>query len=188
MRRIFFLLVLYLLSFCRQYLYGQNPDKNISKKDYYDFFNSFINPDSVHEFNLESRPGYKHIINDTLFIFKDTSLFSSADIEFIKFQIPAGMSFKWTANNIVGSNIISSKKISRYFKNDVDAGWTKFNNKYKNGFTTYSIALFSLDKKTCVVYTARHCGGLCGFGGLSVYKKVNGKWIMLKGIGMVWVS
>jgi hypothetical protein len=137
---------------------------------------------------LESRPDYQHIFNDTLSIFADKELFSSADIEFIKLQITAGMHFKWTANNILGSNVISSKEISRYFKKGVDSGWAKFNSKYKNGFTSYSIPLFSLDKKTCIVYMARHCGSLCGHGALSVYKKVNGKWIWLRGIGMVWVS
>src|SRR5450755_129659 len=64
----------------------------------------------------------------------------------------------------------------------------KYNKEYKNGFATFSVPLFSLDRKICVVYKAGHCGGLCGHGGKSVCKKVNGKWTFLKSIGVIWIS
>jgi hypothetical protein len=171
-----------------QNIYGQSSHKNISSKDYYDFFNSLVNSDSVHQFNLESKPDFSYILKDTASIFSDTTLLSSADVQFIKYQIIAGQHFKWKSNKILGSKVISSKKISKLFKNDVDEGWTKFNKKYKNGFATFSVPLFTVDKHTCIVYKAGHCGGLCGHGGTSVYKKINGKWTFIQSIGMIWIS
>ena len=189
MKSIYFKLFIVLFQFIyAQTIFGQTLDKRISPNDYYEFFNSFIKGDSIHTFNLESNPELNEILRDTLSIFNDTALFSVTDIQFIKAQLKTGQKFKWKSNGILGSNVISSKKIARIFKSGVDEGWAEFNSKYTNGFATYSVPLFSSDKTICIVYKAKRCGGLCGHGGTSVYKKVNGKWTFLKSIGMIWVS
>jgi hypothetical protein len=189
MRRFIFKLLIVLLPFLfGQNIFGQSSSPSITSNDYYNFFNSLINPDSVKTFNLESRPDFSYILNDTTSIFGDTSLFSSADIQFIKQQIMVGQNFHWKSNKILGAIVINSKKIKKLFKSSVDGGWTEFNKRYKNGFATFSVPLFTVDKNTCIVYRAGHCGGLCGRGGTSVYKKINGKWTFVRGIGMVWVS
>jgi hypothetical protein len=166
----------------------QSQYEKISSQDYYNFFNSLADPDSVHEFNLENKADLTYILEDTTLIFSDTSLFSKADIQFIKYQIQEAQSFRWESNRIAGSTVISSKKISKIFKKDIDEGWKKFNRIYGKGFSTFSVPLFTVDRNTCIVYKAGHCGGLCGHGGTSVYKKINGKWTYVKPIGMVWVS
>jgi hypothetical protein len=189
MRHYFSKLFIVFLSFIiGQSVYGQSSPKNISPKNYYDFFNSFVNPDSTHQFNLESKPDFSYILKDSATIFSDSTLFTSADIEFIKYQIKKGQHFKWKSNKIFGSRVISSKKLAKMFKNDVDEGWAKFNKKYKNGFATFSVPLFTIDRNTCIVYKAKRCGGLCGHGGISIYKKIKGKWTFLQSAGMIWIS
>ena len=76
----------------------------------------------------------------------------------------------------------------RLFKNGVDEGWVEFHKMYGSGFSTFSVPLFTVDKNTCIVYKAGHCGGLCGHGGTNVYKRVNGKWTFIQSIGMIWIS
>jgi len=76
----------------------------------------------------------------------------------------------------------------RLFKNGVDEGWVEFNKMYGSGLSTFSVPLFTVDKNTCIVYKAGHCGGSCGHGGTSVYKKINGKWTFVQSIGMIWIS
>ena len=51
--------------------YSQQAGNNISSKDYYDFLNSLVNPDSIHHFNLESNPDFNHILHDTAMFFND---------------------------------------------------------------------------------------------------------------------
>ncbi len=188
-RYIFRIFVIMFLMLEAQMSYGQNKIASVSSQEYYDFFNSFINPDSIHNFNLENKPDFTHILNDTTSIFSDSSLFTAANIDFIRIQISTSIKFKWKSGKILGSKVISSKEIASFFKTSAqDEGWRKFNRKYKNGFSTFSIPLFSLNKKTCIVYEASHCGGLCGYGGIGVYKKINDKWTYLKKVGMVWIS
>jgi hypothetical protein len=189
MRSFYFKLFIVFLPFVYgQSSYGQISDKGISSIDYYEFFNSFIQVDSIHTFNLASNPDFDHILKDTSSIFNDTALLSNADIQFIKVQIKDGKVFQWKSNGILGSNVISSKTIARIFKSGAGEGWIKFNRKYKNGFATFSVPIFSLDKNICIVYKAWHCDSLCGHGGTSIYKKINGKWTFLKSIGMIWIS
>lgn len=189
MRWYFLRLLIILLPFAlKQNIYGQTFSKDISVKEYYDFFNSFVNTDSVQQFNLESDPDFSNILKDTAEIFSDTTLFSPADIDFLKYQLKHRQIFKWQSDKIAGARIISSKKIKKFFKHGIDKGWIAFNKKYKNGFATFSIPLFTVDKNICIVYKSGRCGGLCGHGGTNVYKKVNGKWTFIQSIGNVWIS
>lgn len=182
------LLVVLLLFLFEQKSYAQQTENNISSKDYYNFFNSLVNPDSIHHFNLESKPDFSYILRDTAIFFTDTTLFTPADIQFIKSQMTVAQDFRWESNKILGARVISSKKIEKIFKKDTGDGWTEFKKKYKNGFATFSIPLFTVDKNTCIIYRAEHCGGLCGHGSTSVYKKINGKWIFIQSIGTTWIS
>ena len=189
MRNCLFKLAIALLPLVYlQNSYGQMAEKAISSHEYYQFFNSFIQPDSIRHFNLASKPDFDRLLRDSSDIFNDTALFSTADIRFIKAQIQTGQHFQWKSNGILGSQVISSNKLARMFKNGPEEGWTKFNRQYKNGFATFSVPLFSLDRTICIVYKAGHCGDLCGHGGMSVYRKVNGRWTYLKSIGMIWIS
>ncbi|MEI9943482.1 MAG: hypothetical protein WDN26_04610 [Chitinophagaceae bacterium] len=169
------------------YLLGQS-NKKVSNKNYYEFINEIVVSDSVMQFNLASEPDFKHILDDTSFIFRDTTFFSSGDAQFMRQQLTQGKHFKWKSNRITGAHVISSKKIRKYFKNDIWDGWKIFNKKHRRGFTKFSIPLFTLDRETCIIYKGRHCGSLCGGGGIYLYKKVEGKWEYVTTIGTIWMS
>lgn len=49
------------------------------------------------------------------------------------------------------------------------------------------LPLFSIDKQTAVVDISMGCGALCGKGGRYLYRKVNGKWILVKTLDE-WIS
>jgi hypothetical protein len=182
------LLILLLLNVGRQTTFGQPLEKIISSKDYYTFFNSLINLDSVKEFNLASNPDLRQIIQDTGVIFRDSSLFTSSDVQFMKLQIQEKRNFRWESNKILGAHVIRSKKLQKLFKKGPEKGWKEFNKRYKGGFATFSFPLFSIDKKSCIVYRSGHCGGLCGHGGTSLYKKIDGKWTFVTLVGTIWIS
>jgi hypothetical protein len=174
-------------------LYGrpicaQTNQYSVFQREYYTFFNSFIYADSVKMFNLSDTPDFSYIFEDTTAIFDDTAIFTKQDIHFIKLQIAKDVKLNWRHNKIIGANIISGKRISSMFGNNIDIGWAIFNKQYRGWFATFSVPLFSLNRNICIVYKAWHCGGLCGNGNTTVYKKVNGKWILLKLYGVIWVS
>lgn len=166
---------------------GQSANK-VSNQDYYEFLNSIVVSDTVIHFNLANEPDFRHILDDTLYILLDTTYFSPSDAQFMRQQLTKGKHFKWKSNKITGAKIVSSKRIRKYFKNGIDKGWTIFNKKYDGGFTRFSIPLFTLDRNTCIIYKSSHCGSLCGGGGISLYKKVDGKWKYITTIGTIWIS
>lgn len=184
----YILLSIILLFPHKQLIFAQGNPPKVSIKEYYNFFNSFINPDSIESFNLSSKPDFEYIYEDTSDIFRDTNIFSSLDVQFIKSQILNAVGFEWENHKILASNVINAKEISKIFADGTYLGWSEFNKKYKNGFSTFSVPLFSVDGKLCIVYTARHCGHLCGEGSTNIYKKVRGKWVWLKAVGTRWVS
>jgi hypothetical protein len=169
------------------YLLGQSTNK-VSNQDYYEFLNSIIASDTIVRFNLANEPDFKHILDDTLYIFRDTTYFSPSDAQFMRQQLAKAKHFKWRSNRITGAQIISGKRIRKYFKNGIGEGWTIFKKKYKGGFTKFSVPLFTLDRNTCIIYKSSHCGSLCGGGGISLYKKVDGKWKYITTIGTIWIS
>lgn len=188
MHNLFKHLVLLTLFLPTQNICGQSSYSGISSKDYYNFFNSIDQPDSIRQFYLESSADISHILKDTAMIFSDTSLFSPTDIEFIRTQLTERKNFTWERNKIKGAKVISTAKISKILNKGPVKGWATFNKKYGTGFETFSFPLFTADKNTCIVYQAILCGNLCGHGATNVYKKINGRWRFIQTTGSVWVS
>ena len=165
--------------------YAQKTAAKISPKEYYAFFNSKINRDSIHAFYLESRPDFSFITNDTAF-FSDSTLFSRADVAFIKKQIEIGKKFRWQSGKILGATVISSKRIDNMMRHE--DGWERYHKSYKNGFVSLSVPLFTPDRNICIVYRAGRAGGLAGSGSTGIYRKVGGKWTFVGFLGAFWVS
>ncbi len=71
-------------------------------------------------------------------------------------------------------------------------GWQAFYNRYPNsgGWIELSAVGFNADKTVAVVYTAHHCGMLCGSGEFKVLEKKEGKWQPLtwQGSRCSWAS
>ena len=93
-----------------------------------------------------------------------------------------------------GKRLFSDKKIRRFFwfvnrkdRGNLDRRWDKFHKKYGKGFYRISRPIFSKDKSVIIISEGFYCGGLCGSGGIYIYKKINGKWEMEE-MYSLWVS
>lgn len=171
------------LSFFSVISFGQNAP--VDKSEYYAFFNSFINKDSVKKFNLESEPLYNAILGDTALIFKD-SIFTAEDIAFINEQLVAAENFTWS-DKIAGVKILKTKKLKRYFMHRIRNGWKIYFRRHKEGFFAYSVPYFSIDRTKCIVAKSEHQSYSHDSGGVFVYEKKDNKWIVKKAY-IQWIS
>ena len=158
-------------------LSAQSSAKHISKKEYYDLYNSIYRGDTE-EVLLSDFPATKNILKDTSEIFSDT-FFSSKDKIFMLAQLNNAKHFRWKNGEINHKKILNHRKISRVFRKGVN-GWGKFYSMYGEGFARYSIPIFSFNRCFCIVYTSYHCGGLCGGGGTCLYQKIGNEWVYIK--------
>jgi hypothetical protein len=128
--------------------------------------------------------------NNYLELDKMDSLFTKNDAEFIKKQLKGIDKFKLKQKLMLDKIIIPSDTLSKFQNNKINSlgFWENYRQKYGNkGFHTISLPLFSLDKKTVIITIGFHCGGLCGGGATEIYKKINGKWTLIKTLNN-WVS
>jgi hypothetical protein len=145
----------------------------------YKFINRVIVNDSV-KFNLEAVPNIWEINYYKESIFDDT-IFTQDDINFIKFQIKEAERIIWSEDKIINAVVIDEEKLNKIFRNE-NKGWKKFNRKFGNCLTTYSIPIFSLDYDYCIFYEWVQCHYLMGYGSLSIYRKESDNWIFVKTI------
>ena len=118
---------------------------------------------------------------------KDTIL-KLTDIDFILKQLKQKESLTWSNTFIDSTIFIKSDNIDSIFHTyKVDSGWKVFYKNFGGDFYRMSFPYFSEDKQTCIIYVGHHCGGLCGEGGLRIYRRRNNNWTLIKVIGR-WVS
>ena len=88
---------------------------------------------------------------------------------------------------------IPRKKIERKYlddlidKVDLETYWIEIY-KIGGGYYSLELPLFSIDKKTAFFRYSYSCGSLCANSGTYIYKKINGKWEWIGGIGLEIVS
>ena len=82
----------------------------------------------------------------------------------------------WTAGSFPGARLISQDTVQSIFR-DTARGWNYFYKVYGPAFYTFSRPVFLRGDSLCVFYSATHCGGLCGSGELSLYRKEGGRWV-----------
>jgi hypothetical protein len=161
----------------------------VAETEYYSFLNDFFQPgDDKGNYLLADLNAIKHVLTNTASLFWDNS-FTRDDIAFMRRQIAYALRYKWEKNRIEHATIIADKDIKSLFgpehKGD---GWLAFYNNYKmNGYKTFSVPLFSLDRQTCIFYYTYNCGWLCGNGRLCIYRKKENKWVLQRNIS-TWVS
>lgn len=95
---------------------------------------------------------------------------SDKDIQFIAEQVDNTPAAVWTNVVFDSARIVSEADIKRFQKN---TGSTPVHYKF-------SLPYFSKDKKYCILYYDYYCGDLCAEQSLRLYKKENGKWIVIK--------
>lgn len=96
--------------------------------------------------------------------------------------------FKFEAGKLKNTELIRSEWVDSIFKTHHLDAWNylRKKTKVKQGFIVLSIPVF-LDDDRAVFYYSNHCGGLCGSGTLSLFKKVNGVWTEVRML-FEWVS
>ena len=118
---------------------------------------------------------------------KDT-LLAQTDVDFIIKQVTQRKNTKWSNTVIDSAVLIRAEDIDSIFQSfKVDSGWKIFRKTYGGDFYRMSFPYFSQDKQTCIIYIGHYCGGLCGEGGLKIFRRQNNTWRLIRTIGR-WVS
>lgn len=175
------------------YAQQKTADTVITDNDIYGFFNATenpfpvvrmgkaCNPDSAKEGNLYSQAEYNSLLDDTTEIFKDTTLFTHADRAFINRQMKRNKNFVWKDGEIKGVKVIDAHKIQHLFDSlPPEDAWNTYYSIYQVGFNKFSVPLFSLNKKLCIVYRGYSCGAVYALGNTNVFENRNGRWIIIK--------
>jgi hypothetical protein len=115
----------------------------------------------------------------------DVGTYTKEELSFIKGQKFPSLA-KWTKESLGNIRLMSSDTINAIFK-DHSKWWTYFNKHVGPSFNTYSIPIFLRNDTYCLFYSDHQCGGLCGEGNLTLYKKQNDKWTVVKSY-CDWIS
>lgn len=168
------------------------PKQIVGDRTIYDFLNSIIKDGSPHFkycddiMDREFLP-YFLTKSGSLEIMKLDSIFTKRDIDFIFKQAGYSSYFKFD-QKYISKNIIELDTLKSFTENlDVKHEyWNSIHDQYGT-ICFVKMPLFSFDKQTAILETGSSCGGLCGEGGMYIYKKVNDKWILIKVLSE-WVS
>lgn len=118
---------------------------------------------------------------DSIFAMKDSSYYKNQDRNLIHFNLQKSR-IKNKLDFVTTDEILNlSIKYERNF-------WKQFRKKYGDKcIQTFSVPFFNKNKTVCIVQNSMSCGPLYGGGSTSIYKKVNGKWVVLRTFDQ-WVS
>ena len=118
---------------------------------------------------------------DSIFAMKDSSYYKNQDRNLINFHLQKSR-IKNKLDFVTTDEILNlSIKYERNF-------WKQFREKYGDKcIQTFSVPFFNKNKTVCIVQNSMSCGPLYGGGSTSIYKKVNGKWVVLRTFDQ-WVS
>jgi len=118
---------------------------------------------------------------DSIFAMKDSSYYKNQDRNLINFHLQKSR-IKNKLDFVTTDEILNlSIKYKRNF-------WKQFRKKYGDTcIQTFSVPFFNKNKTVCIVQNSMSCGRLYGGGSTSTYKKVNGKWVVLRTFDQ-WVS
>ncbi|MBW7675149.1 hypothetical protein [Chryseobacterium chendengshani] len=119
---------------------------------------------------------------------KYDSIFSQKDSVFYKNQERNVLNFKFDKSRINSDlKYINGQELHQLGNKKSDF-WTEFDKKYGDKcIRRFSVPFFNKDKTMCIIENSSSCGFLNAFGSTSIYKKVNGKWIIVKTFDE-WVS
>jgi hypothetical protein len=116
---------------------------------------------------------------DSIFMQKDSAYYKQEEKILFKFNRNK------IKENLLYTNDEELYKIGQVKPQDF---WTEFDRKYKNKcIRTYSVPFFNKSRTICIVQYSMSCGPLYGGGQTSLYKKINGKWKIIKSFDS-WIS
>lgn len=118
---------------------------------------------------------------DYFFAIKDSFYYKNQDRYLVNFNLQKSR-IKKKLDFVTTDEILN---LSIKYKRDF---WKQFRKKYGDKcIQTFSVPFFNKNKTVCLVQNSMSCGSLYGGGSTSIYKKVNGKWVVLKTYD-IWVS
>lgn len=115
----------------------------------------------------------------------DSTTYTNDELIFIKSRINPSLA-KWTKELFPNIKIVSSDTIDSIFK-DNSKWWEYYYEHIGRSFNSFSFPIFLRNDTYCLFYSDHHCGGLCGGGRLTLYKKENNKWTEVKSY-CNWIS
>lgn len=144
-------------------------------------YNSTLNPVNINVKPDEIRPLGFDLKYDSIFSLKDSGYYKNQQIEVLNFKFD---------KNRIKSNVkyITGQELQDFQQIKNSNFWTEFDKKYgQKCIRRFSVPFFNKDKTICIVENSSSCGFLSAVGSTSIYKKVNGKWVILKTFDQ-WVS
>lgn len=120
---------------------------------------------------------------------KYDSIFMEKDSTFYKLQEKINFNFKLDQKMIkTDLTYVTSKELSAMIMVDRRDFWNRFNKKFKNKcLRVYSVPFFNKEKTLCVVQNSTSCGILAADGFTAIYKKIKGKWTVIRSYDH-WIS
>jgi len=137
-------------------------------------------------FILEDEPSSLDYFDCLQDVIHDTITYSENEIRLIKQQSKHPHIKVWTNSLIPNIKIASADTIRNIFKDDTK-GWQYFYTHIGRGVSGFSSPIFLRHFNYCLFYSDNSCGGLCGEGHLTLYKKEKDKWVEIKSY-CNWVS
>ena len=160
--------------------------KNMSDRDEYVFINAVLDSISHDFIYLADNSTIAVLIEDTTQILSD-KLFTSRDISAFRNQIKTISNKKWDRSSIQSLYVLQKIELDELFAHDISQGWNAFHQNYGQGFIMCSFPIFNSDKKMCIVEINYFCGSKCGGGSVTLFKKIEKKWVVIKNYAE-WVS
>lgn len=170
----------------------QSDSKPPAKDDLRGFMEDFYRNDSfLRKLRFVNTPGTFQIssIADHIAKYK---LLQDADLVYFEQQLASNKQVVFDSSYISDARFIDQKDFEAVFSPEKADSlkqdcWEIFHARYGLGYISTSLALFTLDKKLCIVYVEYSIGWMGGSGELRVYQKKSGRWKLYKTIAL-WDS
>jgi len=105
--------------------------------------------------------------------------FNTSNLKDINYQLQLNTIWNQNDMNSIGISLIKKNNTDRMFS---IGGWEKILKKYKNGYFILSKPLFNSNKDCFLIFISYRCGGLCGFGEISFFKKNGNSYLKQKSL------
>lgn len=149
-------------------------------------FNHFIYNSTLSPVNIDVEDNEIRSLGIDL---KYDSIFLQKDSVYYKNQERAVLNFKFDKSRIkINLKYITGQELQKLQEIKKSNFWIEFDKKYgDNCICRFSVPFFNKEKTICIVQNSMSCGPLDGGGKTIIYKKKNGKWVVLKTFDQ-WVS
>jgi hypothetical protein len=103
---------------------------------------------------------------------KNEPLLTKTDIEYIRGQLAADTPGTWRENLLDSIKVVPKSFVDKLTESD--------SINFTPPYIRLSKPYFSKDKQYCILFYSYYCGNLCAETTLKLYKKINGKWTIVR--------